>query len=152
MLKNLHPNSLFLSLFNSILLHNSYPPSWKLAIILAILKPSRDPSHPDSKLFQNTLNKRLTWYLEHNNILFPFQYGFREGRNTLQALTDLQQQINKSTDKKSTLYTIFFDLQQAFPRVWRHYICQKLHQIGLRGNLPKLLQSFLSNRTITVRI
>jgi len=108
MLKNLHPNSLsyLLSLFNSILLHNSYPPSWKLVIVLAILKPSRDPSHPDSfrpitltsvlgKLFQKILNKRLTWYLEYNNILSPFQYGFRKGRNTLQALTDLQQQINK---------------------------------------------------------
>ena len=165
MLKNPHPNSLsyLLSLFNTILIQNTYPLPWKLAIILPILKPQKDPSLPDSyrpialtsvlgKLFQKILNKRLIWYLEHNNIISPFQYGFRKGRNTLQALIDLQQQINDATTANATLYTIFFDLQQAFPRVWRHYICQKLHQIGLRGNLPKLLQSFLQERTITVRI
>lgn len=104
------------------------------------------------KLFQKILNKRLTWYLEFNNILSHSQYGFRKNRNTLQALTDLQQQINDAVNQNSSLYTIFFDLQQAFPRVWRHYICQKLHHVGLRGNLPKLLQSFLSDRSIAVRI
>jgi len=95
MLKNLHPNSLsyLVSLLNSILLRKSYPPSWKLVIMIAILKPSKDPSHPDSyrpialtsvlgKLFQENLNKRLTWYFEHNNILSLFQYGFRKGRDT----------------------------------------------------------------------
>ena len=62
------------------------------------------------------------------------------------------QQINNAVNKNSSLYTIFFDLQQAFPRVWRHYICQKLHLSGLRDNLSKLLQSFLHDRSITVRI
>jgi len=31
-------------------------------------------------------------------------------------------------------------------------ICTKLHEIGLRGNLPNLLQSFLQDRSSTVRI
>jgi len=162
MLKNLHPNSTFylLSLFNNILSQGVYPLPWKLAIILPFLKPAKDPSFPNSyhpialtsvlgKLFQ----KILTWFLDFNNLLSHFQYGFRKNRNTLQALTDLlQQQINNAVNKNSSLYTIFFDLQQAFPRVWRHYICQKLHLIGLRDNLSKLLQSFLHDRSITVRI
>ena len=165
MLKNLHPNSILylLSLFNAILLQGVYPLPWKLAIILPFLKPAKNPSLPDSyrpialtsvlgKLFQKILNKRLTWFLDFNNILSHSQYGFRKNRNTLQALTDLQQQINNAVNKNSSLYTIFFDLQQAFPRVWRHYICQKLYLIGLRGNLPKLLQSFLYDRSIAVRI
>jgi len=97
-------------------------------------------------------NKRLKWVLDFNNILSHSQYGFRKNWNSLQALTDLQQQINNAVNKNSSLYIIFFDLQQAFPQVWRHYICQKLHLIGLRGNLPKLLQSFLYDRSITVRI
>ena len=165
MLKHLHPNSFvyLLSLFNEILLQGSYPISWKLAIILPILKPSKDQSFSSSyrpialtsvlgKLFQKILNKRLFWFLESNNILSPCQYGFRKGRNTLQAITDLNLQIEKSLQNNTNLYTIFFDLQEAFPRVWRHYICSKLFEIGLRGNLPSLLQSFLHHRSITVRI
>ena len=36
--------------------------------------------------------------------------------------------------------------------MWRHYICSKLFEIGLHGSLPSLLQSFLYERSITVRI
>jgi len=165
MLKNLHPNSLtyLLSLFNSILHQGTYPLYWKLAIILPILKPDKDPSLPSSyrpialtsilgKLLQKILNKRLFWFLESNNILSSYQYGFRKGRNTLQAISDLNFQIEEAHRTNSNLYTIFFDLEQAFPRVWRHYICSRLYDIGLRGNLPKLLQSFLYDRSLTVRI
>ena len=80
------------------------------------------------------------------------QYGFCKGRNTYHTLADLQTQISNATNSNSCLYSIFFDLQEAFPRVWRHYICNKLHKIGLRGNLPKILQDFLHNRTLMVRI
>ena len=165
MLKNLHPNSLnyLLSLYNAIFSQKVYPPSWKIAIVLPFLKPNADPTLPVSyrpialtsvvgKLFQKILNKRLYWFLESNDLLSPFQYGFRKGRNTTQALADLQLQINKATDANSCLYAIFFDLQEAFPRVWRHHICQNLYRMGLRGNLPTILQSFLQNRTLMVRI
>jgi len=53
---------------------------------------------------------------------------------------------------KSCLYSVFFDLQEAAPRVWRHYIVQKLFEFGLRGNLPFLLHSFLNNRSRMVAI
>jgi len=77
---------------------------------------------------------------------------FRKGRNPLPAITDLDFQIEESLWYNTDPYTIFFDLQEAFPRVWRHYICSKLYEIGLHGNLPALLQSFLYDRSITVRI
>ena len=165
MIQNLHPNSFtyLLDLFNSILSKNTYPHSWKMAITLPILKPNKDPTLPSSyrpialtsvlgKLFQKILSKRLFWYLESNYILSPHQYGFRKGRNTLHALSDLQYQILSAFYSKSYLFSIFFDLQEAFPRVWRHHICSQLHDIGLRGNLPKTLQNFLNDRTLSVRI
>jgi len=135
MLENLHLNLLtyFLSLFNSIFSQNTYPLTWKTVIILSILKPSSDPLLPSSyrtialssvlgKLFQKILNKGLLWFLEANNLLSPFHYGFGKGRNTIQALTDLQYEIKEAAIQKSALYSIFFDLQEAFSRVWRYYI------------------------------
>ena len=61
--------------------------------------------------FGGRAHKRLVWFLEYKNIPSNSLYGLRKCRNTLQALTDLQQHIND---------TMFFYLQQAFPRVWRH--------------------------------
>ena len=165
MLKNLHPNAVtyLLALFNAIFDQATYPDDWKLAYILPLLKPNMDPSCPESyrpialtsvmgKLFQKIINKRLLWFLDQNNLLSPLQYGFRKGRNTIQALSDLQNQIEQAFLSKAPLYTIFFDLQQAYPRVWRYYICKKLHDFGLKNNLPKILQSFLQDRYIAVRI
>ena len=165
MIKNLHSNSrtYLLSLFNVILHQSYYPLPWKIAIILPILKPSKNPALPTSyrpialtsvigKLFQKILNKRLFWFLESNNLLSPTQYGFRKGHITLQALTDLNLQIEKALRSYSYLFSIFFDLHEAFRLVWRHHISTKLHDMDLRGNLPKLLQFFLQNRSLTVRI
>jgi len=67
-------------------------------------------------------------------------------------IADLQSKINEAFSSNSCLYSIFFDLQEAYPRVWPYLICKKLHEAGLRGNLPKTLEDFLHNRTISVRI
>jgi len=156
MIKNLHPNGLsyFLTLFNAILLQSIYPSQWKLAIVLPIPKPSKDPSSPDSyrsialasvldKLFQKILNKRFIWYLESNDILSPSQYGFRKGQNTLQALTVLHQQMETVINaNSSSLYTIFFDLEQAFPHVWRHYNMSKITPNRTERKLPKSATKF----------
>jgi len=135
-----------LSLVNVIFSQNTYPPSWQIAIILPFLKPNTDPTLPVSyrpialtsvlgKLFQKILNRRLFWYLVSNNHLSPNQCGFREGRNTTHALANLQTQINNAFDSNCCLYSIFFDSQKAFPRLWRHYICTQLRGIGLRGGI-----------------
>ena len=166
MLKNLHPDAVayLLLLFNAIFTQAIYPEEWKLAYILPLLKPNMDPISTESyrpialtsvlgkKLFQKILNKRFWWYLDQNNLLSPLQYGFRKGRNTIPPLADLQNQIQQAFLANAPLYTIFFDLQQAYPRVWRYYICKKLYDFGLKNNLPKILQSFLQDRYISVTI
>ena len=108
--------------------------------------------HIQCSQFQKILNKRLFWFLESNDLLSSSQYGLRKGQNSLQALADPNLQIEEDTRANSKLYTIFFDLQEAFPRVWRHYICTELQEIGLRCNQPNLFQSFLHDRSLTVRI
>jgi hypothetical protein len=165
MLLNLHPQAIqkLTDLFNRILASGEYPSSWKRAIVVAIPKPNKDPLQPTSyrpisltsvlaKLFERILNKRLNWYLESNGILSPNQYGFRKKRNTIQAISDLELQIREAFAAKEHLYAIFFDLEKAYDRVWRHHICQLLFKYGLRGNLPSVLQSFLADRSLVVRV
>ena len=60
-------------------------------------------------------NRRLTWHLEANNLLNPFQYGGRKNRSSTKALAELDALIHKANTNGSDLYSIFFDLENAFP-------------------------------------
>ena len=165
MLQHLHQNSItyFTSLLNRIFFTNSYPTKWKIALVIPLLKPLKDPTHPSSyrpisllnvlsKILEKIINSRLIWFLETNEILNTSQFGSRRKRSTLMALADLDAQIHEAHASGSPLFSVFFDMENAFPRVWTYHICTVLHNIGLRGTLPLILQSFLSNRSFQVRL
>jgi len=164
-LKYLHSNafSYFLKLLNEILNHEIYPTTWKAATIIPIPKLGSNPllipsyrpislTRVIGKTREKVLNKRLMWFLESNNLLPDHQYGFRKGGSTLHVLADLQTQVNEAFLTNSYCFSIFFDTKEAYPRVWRHYICQKLSEIRFRGDLAKVIQDFLSDRNLVVRI
>ena len=149
MLQNLHANAIshFTDILNRLFSLGTYPTIWKLAIIIPLLKPLKDPSNPLSyrpisllsslsKILVKILNKRLSWYLESNNLISASQYGGRKNRSLITAFADLDSLIYEANNNESTLYSIFFDMESAFPRVWTHLICTSLHKLGLRGQLP----------------
>jgi len=122
---------------------NSYPFLWKIFIILPFVKTNSDPSLPVSyllialssvfgKLFQEFSIKKtpLVPRIEQYPSSF-FQYGFKKDCSTSQPLFGLQNEINESSLSKACLYSVFFDLQQACPWVWRRCISSKLFGIDL---------------------
>ena len=136
MLHNLNDKAIIhlTSLFNRVLQTSTFPPMWKIAEVIPLLKPSKDPSLPLSyrpisllsalgKILEKIMNSRLVWYLESNNILSNTQYGCRKGRSTLMALADLDTQISEAKANQANLYSVFFDMESAFPRVWTYHVC-----------------------------
>ena len=96
-----------LTLFNKIFREGTVPTTWKEAIIIPIPKPGKDAAIPGNyrpisltscicKLMEKMVNFRLTWYLEKENILTPYQYGFRKMRSTTDALVRLETAIRNS--------------------------------------------------------
>jgi len=149
MLNHLHTNALshFTHLLDRILSSTTFPSSWKIVLITPILQPHKDTFLPQSyrpisllsswsKILEKILNKRLSWYLESNNILSESQYGCRKNKSSLMALADLDAMINETNSSKASLYSVFFDIENVFPRVYTHHIISMLHQAGLRGPLP----------------
>ena len=97
-------------------------------------------------------NRQLVWYLE-TNTLNEAQYGCRKGRSTPMALAHfLDALINEACADNATHYPIFFDLENAFPRKWRHHILKSLHQYGLCGALPPLMQNYLLSSSFQVKV
>ena len=165
MLKNLPKEQLelLLHVFNNIWIGEQYPSSWSEATVIPILKSGKDDSNPSSyrpiamtsclaKTMERMVNNRLTWYLESNNLLNPYQSGFRQGRSTTDHLVRLESYIKEGFAQKEHVLGVFFDLEKAYDTTWKHGILRNIHEMGLRGRLPTFIEKFLANRTFSVRL
>lgn len=165
MLKNLTPETkeTLLKLYNKLWNENTYPESWKEAVIVPIPKPNKNRLLPSGsrpisltccmgKLFERMVNNRLINYLENNNLLASYQAGYRRKRSTTDHLVLLEHSIQEAFRKREHLIAVFFDIKGAFDMTWRHGILDKLSKFGLKGKLPLLIKSFLENRRFKVRI
>jgi ribonuclease HI/endonuclease/exonuclease/phosphatase family metal-dependent hydrolase len=165
MLKNLAPSGqkLLLELLNLIFKKGEFPKSWKEAYIIPILKEGKDTKTTSSyrpialtscicKLLERILNRRLVWYLESKGLIDRCQNGFRKGRNTTDSLAALATDAHNAFRRKQYLLCVFFDLSKAYDTCWKHLIMKQLHKFGLRGRLPKAIESYLSDRRFKVRV
>lgn len=68
-------------------------------------------------MFEKLVYKQLISYFEKLDILFECQFGFRKGRSTAQAITQITDTLRKAMD--NNLYTrgILLDFSKAFDTV-----------------------------------
>ena len=165
MIKNANPvfQRALINLFNRIFKENSFPDSWRTAVIIPIPKPNKDHSSPLNfrpisltsclcKLFEKMVNTRLVWFLEKNNCISETQSGFRKNRSTIDCLTQFSMDTQEAIMRGKHTIAVFFYLKKAYDTTWKHGILQKLHGYGLRGHLPIFIKNFLMNRKIQVRV
>ena len=152
-----------LNIFNRIWEEGTFPESWTKATIIPIPKPNKDHTNPTNyrpialtsclcKTMERMINNRLNFYLESNNIISEHQSGFRKNRSTTDQLVRLESYIRNAFVKKQHVVAIFFDLEKAYDTTWKHGILKDIHKIGLKGNLPKFISNFLSNRCFRVKV
>ena len=101
---------------------------------------------------ERMINQRLTWYLQHNNIISKYQCGFQKGKSTTDHLVRLETYIRQGFAKKQHTVGVFFDLEKAYDTTWKGGIMKDLHEIGLRGRLPLFVDNFLQRRKFKVRV
>ena len=165
MLKNLAPSGkrILLELMNCIFKGGKFPEKWKEAFIIPILKQGKESTNASSyrpialtscicKLLERIINRRLVWYLEAKGLIDRCQNGFRRGRSTLDSLAALATDVQDAFRRKQYLFCIFFDLEKAYDTCWKQLIMQQLFKFGLRGELPRIIENFLSDRKFRVRV
>ena len=152
-----------LKILNKIWETGIIPTSWKIAIVVPIKKPNKDPHQATSyrpisltscvcKLFEKMVNSRLMWHLEKHQLLSSVQFGFRKNRSTLDPLLRLSTQIQQGFSNRCQTIGVFFDLEKAYDTTWRYGIIKGLHDMGIRGKMIQFIDSFLKDRYIKVRI
>ena len=105
-----------------------------------------------SKIFEKVIQKRLIRYLENFSLLTENQFGFRKKKDTVQAATLLWKTIQSSWATKTNSIGVFLDFRKAFDIVDHEILLQKLHSLGVRGNVYALMASYLTERKQFVNV
>ena len=84
--------------------------------------------------------------------LFNLQHGFFNERSTVTNLLCAESIIADAINSEEPYDIISFDFSHAFDRVPHHLLLQDLADRGISGKALEWMQSFLSERTQTVRV
>lgn len=137
------------------------PLQWKVAEIIMIHKPGKQPNEATSyrpisllpiisKIFEKLLLKRLRPIIEDRNLIPTHQFGFRVGHSTIEQVHRLMDVAETSLENRNICSAVFLDVGQAFDRVWHAGLLYKLHR-DLPRQFFEILRSYLSQRNFRVR-
>ena len=105
-----------------------------------------------AKILEKLMNKRLVSYLHSNNLLVPFQFGFRANASTSDALLLYLDHVYEAIDSEQFMVTLLLDFSKAFDTVNHQILLRKMHHLGVRGVCNDWFASYLSGRRQCVRV
>ena len=149
-------------LFNLCLLQGVFPNTFKIAQVVPLFKGGvrENPTsyRPISllpalgKIFENIIATGITKFFDKHNLFAPCQLGFRAKLSTEYAVQDIYEKLLFNLDQGLSSCAIFLDLAKAFDTVSHDILIKKLEKYGIRGNVLKLMKSYLADRFQFIKI
>ena len=149
-------------IINSALRLNYFPYQWKVAQIILINKPGKQPELVTSyrpisllpilsKIYEIVILEKLNPIIEKNNLIPQHQFGFRKKHGTIEQVNRVVSKVRKTIENKNICNAVFLDVAQAFDKVWHKGLLKKLKSY-FPNNLYKILKSYLNERTFQIKI
>ncbi len=143
-------------IFNLSLTKGIVPTQLKIAKVVPIFK-SDDPQNLDnyrpisllntfSKVLEKIVNNRLYNFFHKNNLLSPFQFGFRPKHSTVHPMMHLVKHVSEALNNKKYTIAIFCDLRKAFDSCNHGVLLDKLKKYGVRNTELDWFRSYLTDR------
>ena len=133
-----------------------YPNTWKKANVQPVHKKNSrqivSNYRPISllcicgKIFEKVIFDNMYAFFKVNNLISPNQSGFRPGDSTINQLLSIAHEIFVGFEDFDETRAVFLDISKAFDKTWHDGLIYKLKQMGIDGDLVKLLGDYLSNR------
>ena len=164
MFKHLGPKALMLlvEIFNACLKKHIW--IWEMAEVIFLRKPGKKSySKAGSyrpicitsyvgKLFEAILTRRIELYLLITEQTDPNQEGFSASKNTIRYLNRLHLGIEADKEKNLSILCLFIDFEKAFDSVWKKGLLVKLYNLGIKGHIAHLINSFLFTRKVKINV
>ena len=139
------------------------PDDWCQSVIRPIYKNKGDPNDPNNyrgisllscfgKLFTSCLNRRLTIFIENNNIVQAEQAGFKSDFSTIDHLFVLKSLADLYLSKRKRLYCCFVDYKKAFDTINRSTLWSKMLASGISGNLFDIIKNMYEKAKSSVAL
>ena len=149
-------NEQFTHLVNVSLREETIPSQWKKATVVPIPKVGNPQEvtnyRPISllptpgKIMEKIVHDQMTHYLEDNGLLTEDQFGFRRGRSTTLAITQLLNSIHTGLNRKMSTVALFVDFKKAFDCLQYGILYTKLEKLGLPSGTMNWIKDYLRER------
>jgi len=101
------------------------------------------------KLFERIIGKRINDYTRISGVLSDDQFGFREGRSTIDAIKRVKQIVDNEKMANKTVILVSFDISNAFNSLPWKTIIDGMKEMRFPTYLIAIVFSYLSNRRLT---
>lgn len=150
---------LFLEVFNKCLINGSFPTNWKRQRLVLLRKGSKPLNEPSSyrplcmldslgKLLECLMLKRLEERIEDLGGLSPMQYGFRKGRSTVDAISEVCKKAIRAKENCEFCAIITLDVKNAFNTAKWKVVLQAFRNKGVDNYLYNIVADYLDNRIL----
>ena len=154
--------SLVQKLFSGCLAHSFFPSAWKTSVIVPLVKDDKKERtmsnvRPISlqsclgKLFMKVLAHRLGGIFARHPILNPAQRGFIHGGSIAKCIDELLDAWEHGREHKSEMYTLFYDIAQAYDSVQRDVLLRAMRRLRMPGAFIDLVSDSLTGLSSCVR-
>jgi len=146
---------LLLVIYHRIFISQIFPIEWKRYMVFFILKQSVNLKfRPISlascvcKTLERMISNRLTWFIEHFNLLSNSQFGFRRGRECIDNLAILYSNIHLGFLNNMPSLASFLDIKSAYDNVIPSILYQKLIDLGISQNIIAFIRNSIGERIV----
>ena len=153
---------LFTTIYNESINTGVVPDILKISRITPIYKSgnSADPNNyrpistlsPFAKVLERLVYDQLELFLTKKKLIYDYQFGFRKGYSTEQAILEITDNIKTSIDNKEITCGVFLDFSKAFDTINHQILLRKLYKYGIRGTQLAWFSDYLVNRYQYVKI
>ncbi|GFW24409.1 RNA-directed DNA polymerase from mobile element jockey [Trichonephila clavipes] len=164
-LKNLPTKFIiFIALLFNMLLENCYfPKSWRMAVVIPILKLNSDYSNPQnyrpisllsslSKAYEFVILNHLNQHCLARNIIIPEQHGFVTKCSTVTQLLRVTELVHTGFQNHQATGMLFVDIAKTFDKIWHDGLISKMMRLGFSDQILKIIHSYLNSREFRVRV
>ena len=104
------------------------------------------------KTLERIMDKRIKDLCRMNSIPDDEQEGFLPIRNTTRYLFKLLSTLHETRRRKATAFLLCVDFQKAFDSIPHVCLLVKLHRLGIKGKILRLLDNMLGSRKVSLMV